>query len=494
VDDESMNLDLLEALLTPEGYDVLKASEGKRALDIIATEEVDVVLLDVMMPGINGFEVCRRIKDDERYRHIPVVMITAYAARDNRIKGIESGAEDFVSKPFDIMEILARLRMLLKVKDLNGRLNSAYSNITSLISVGEAIVSSFNPLNFDIIAYIDTIVGQLLGSRDDANDKPQQVIVCIPDDGNHWQWFKYAADDPTRIAIGIDMNGMLDQPGNYPRLLFYNEVRLADPVLRRFIDCFATLGVNATNMVCYLSDALCIFALNYARQIIKYDAEVLHSVVAQSLFLNSLSRQVREVEDAFTYTVHALARAAEANDEDTGNHIIRVGEYCALLAEHLGMSATFGDLIRLQSQMHDVGKIHTPPEILKKPGRLTPEEFEEIKKHTVYGARILGDHVRLTLAKSIALNHHERWDGTGYPAGLRGEQIPLEARILSIADTYDALRNKRVYKPACDHETTYRIITEGDGRTMPGHFDPRILQAFRQLSSRFADIYEQFKG
>ena len=132
VDDEPLNLSLLEAMLSPRGYDVVSAVNGPEALEKIAAERIDICLLDVMMPGMDGFEVCRRIKSDDLHRNIPVVMITSYADMENRIRGIEAGAEDFISKPFDSAEVLARIKMLLHVKSLNDRLNSAYHDIAEL--------------------------------------------------------------------------------------------------------------------------------------------------------------------------------------------------------------------------------------------------------------------------------------------------------------------------------------------------------------------------
>lgn len=235
-------------------------------------------------------------------------------------------------------------------------------------------------------------------------------------------------------------------------------------------------------------------AANYDREVTGYDASIIESLVTQTLFMKSIASQISETEDAFAYTVHALARTSEANDEDTGNHILRVGEYCALLADKLGCPDKFVATIRLQALMHDVGKIHIHHDILKKPGKLTKEEFIQMREHPDYGAKILGAHQRLTMATEIALTHHERWDGGGYPNRLKGEQIPLSGRIMNLADQYDALRNVRVYKPALDHPATCGIIIEGDGRTMPGHFDPQVLAAFKENRQEFAAIYERLKG
>jgi HD-GYP domain-containing protein (c-di-GMP phosphodiesterase class II) len=276
-----------------------------------------------------------------------------------------------------------------------------------------------------------------------------------------------------------------------PAVNFYNRQELETSPYVNLVTHLKEAGTSVNNMVSYASPSLSLYALNYKSEVSTYEATVLESLVMQAMFLKSLSEQITETEDAFNYTVYSLARAAEIRDEDTGDHIQRVGEYCSTIAEHLGMSDRFIRNIRVQATLHDIGKLLTSRSILQKPGKLNADEWTEMKKHTLYGAQIIGEHQRFGMGKTIALTHHEKWDGTGYPNGLSREQIPVEGRIMALADTYDALRSIRVYKSALGHDDACRIILEGDDRTIPDHFDPEILSIFKDRQSEFEEIYEE---
>lgn len=345
VDDTPDNLAVLSSLLKDE-YRVKVASSGEKALKIAAADNPpDLILLDIMMPGMDGYEVCLRLKENPATRDIPVIFLTAKTEVDAERKGLEMGAVDYIAKPISPPIVLARVRTQLKLK----------------------------------------------ATADFLRDK----------------------------------------------------------------------------------------------------GEFLEAEVAKR------TEEVMAIQDV---TILAMASLAETRDLETGNHIRRTQFYIKALATRLRHHPRFAaqlddatiNMLFKSAPLHDIGKVGIPDRILLKPGRFTPEEFEIMKTHTTLGRdaiahaeRSLGSNVEfLVLAKEIAYSHQEKWDGSGYPQGLKGDDIPLCARLMTVADVYDALISRRVYKEGMSHEKAVAIMVEGRG----SHFDPDILDAFLDIQEEFRAI------
>jgi len=349
VDDTPDNLTLIAEVLKPH-YAVKVAINGEKALKIVRAEAPpDLILLDVMMPGLTGYDVCRQLKEDPATRDIPIIFLTAMAAEKDEKRGLDLGAVDYITKPISPSIVLARVKNHLQIK---------------------------------------------------------------------------AAADFLR-----DKNAYLEQE-----------------VTKR-------------------------------------------------------GRELAAIQDV---TILAMASLAETRDNETGNHIRRTQHYVRILAERLSAHPRFRsyltsaqiDTLFKSAPLHDIGKVGIPDRILLKPGRFTPEEFEIMKTHTTLGYEAiasaegqLGMPVGfLTCAKEIALSHQEKWDGTGYPAGLAGDAIPASARLMAVADVYDALISRRVYKEGMSHEQAVGIIESGKGK----HFDPDIVGAFVAVADEFKAIARRF--
>jgi len=203
---------------------------------------------------------------------------------------------------------------------------------------------------------------------------------------------------------------------------------------------------------------------------------------------NKLKTSYKELKDANIEALLTLARACEVRDEDTGNHVLRIKHYSRVLAKELGLEESFIKELGMSTILHDVGKIHIPDRILRKPGSFTDAEREEIKKHSLYGKAILGGSRFFLMAADIALWHHENWDGTGYPDGLKGEAIPICARICRLADTYDALVTKRPYKQPWTDRKAYDEIVIHSGT----YFDPAVVEAFKLLLAK--GVFQEIKN
>lgn len=336
VDDAEENVDILVGALGNE-YDISVAMDGKSALEYIHQTPPDLILLDIMMPGMDGYEVCKKLKQDTATHEIPIIFLTALAQEQDEAKGLALGAVDYITKPFSSHLVKARVKNHLALKL--------------------------------------------------HNDHLEQLV----------------------------------------------------------------------------------------------------------------RERTRELELTQEVTIESLGTLAEYRDPETGGHIKRTKNYVRLLAEYLKDHPRYRhyldditiDFLYRSSPLHDIGKVGVPDAILIKPGKLTDKEFSEIKKHPVYGRNAiavsekrLGEKSFLQYAKVIAESHHEKWDGTGYPHGLKADDIPIPGRLMAIADVYDALISKRVYKPPFSHDKAVAIIAQGRGQ----HFDPDMVDAFLKLEDQFRQI------
>ena len=330
VDDNTNNLQILSQLLEHAGYQVRATPSGEFAIKALEVFHPEVILLDIRMPGLDGFETCRRIKAHPHHRIIPILFLSASQDNDDRMTAFQVGAADFISKPFLAEEVLARVNV-------------------------------------------------------------------------HAQLYK--------------MNQNLEQ---------------------------------------------------------------------------LVEERTKELHSSWLEILNELGRAAEYRDNETGHHIIRVGLFCYLIARAFGLHEEDAITIRHASAMHDVGKIGIPDHILLKPGKLTPEEFDIIKIHPEVGADIINKDVSplLYAAHVCALTHHERWDGTGYPNGLKGEAIPLFGRIVALADVFDALTTVRPYKDAWSNESAIEYINKGRN----SHFQTEIVDAFLNCLPKVIEVQKQYRN
>lgn len=342
-DDERINLDLMEAVLDRLGYEVFLAGNGREALTLSLEKMPDLILMDIVMPGMSGLEVTKKLKDDIRTKIIPIVVVSGNSEIPDRVKALDAGADDFLNKPVDATELKARIRSLLKVK-----------------------------------AYNDHMI-------------------------------------------------------------------------------------------------------NYQKE--------LESAVSQRTV--QLKASLEKIKSASLEAIYRLSLAAEYKNKETGDHIKRVSHYAEAIAERMGLGRGTVEAILYATPMHDVGKIGIPDHILLKPGKHDEQEWEIMKQHTVIGARIMegSGYGFIRLASVIALTHHERWDGSGYPRGLKGRKIPLAGRITALADFFDAMTSERPYRSGVHtFEQTIEIIKNNSG----SHFDPEVVNCFLESQDKINDIKERF--
>jgi response regulator RpfG family c-di-GMP phosphodiesterase len=523
VDDEEANLKLLEDILNPRGYATVRAASGTEALDAIRNRSVDLVLLDIVMPKMDGFEVCRRIKQDKKLRNIPVIMISALTAKQDRIRGIEAGAEEFLSKPFDQTEVLARIKLLLMLKVLDDdreraeaalrkshdeldrlvrertaelaqanevlqadiveriraeeRIRRQLEHITALSAIDRVIASNFD-LNLSLSVILSHVTVEL---GVDAAD----VLVLNPSS----QMLEFAAGRGFRTRSAEKATVRLGESRAGRAAL---ERRLVEiPDLGKEPDkTLLTALSNDEGFVRYYGVPL------LAKGQVKGVLEVFHRTTIEpdeewlafltalaeqaaiaidnATLFDSLQRSNSELALAYDATIEGWSRALDLRDKETEGHTQRVTTMTVRLARSFGFDEAELVQVRWGALLHDIGKMGIMDGILLKPGPLTDDEWVLMKQHPTIAHDLLSPVRYLRQALDIPYRHHEKWDGTGYPLGLRGEQIPMTARIFAVVDVWDALRSDRPYRAGWPEDRIREHIQSLSGT----HFDPRVVELF----------------
>ena len=519
VDDDINVNKTLSAFLKKLGYDILNAFNGAEAVSVLEKNaDVDLVITDLKMPVMNGRELLSMML--ERFNSVPRIVLTAVGSDEDIIHALKTGAYDFLTKPVTDFNLLnhsvKRAIDRKKIGDEKDKANLQLEKmfeIISLLNQGLDIEEIFDKIDISLKSVIPFNSITLLSLNHE--EKSFHVKLSHSD-----------KVQPAKSGFSIKLEDKV----------FNNILMAKDVIISNDIESFVTkLNLPAESrelisketssaviMPLYIENTIKGFLLFLSEEPESYNEEHLRflKLIAGQISLSiqrgdltsELEMHTKHLEHIVKVRTHellktqkttifALSKLAETRDSETGEHLERMRNYCVLLAQIMKYSGEYDSItsefmrnIYDSCILHDIGKVGIPDVVLLKPAALNHEEFEIIKTHTVIGynalndaSRTLGDNSFLDMAKDIALYHHERWDGQGYPEGRHGENIPIVARIVTIGDVYDALTSKRPYKEAISHEQTVEIMRQESYR-----FDPRIFKLFLYNHEDFDRIRRQF--
>lgn len=382
---------------------------------------------------------------------------------------------------------------------IENRLLDSQNIIRDMSELIDRIFTNYDPLNFELQSYFTHLVEIFLKPKlTDRTKQPTHLLLASTQlDENYRGYVYHVFEDEivrSQDMISID-NEHLKSLNTTRNEVFFatSDDKIKSEILHRLFSTDIKHFADKTHgFAIFRSGKIAIAAFYENESIGIFDAMILKALAIYSNALFQISIETRATDDAFVYAIDALARASEISDTDTGSHIKRINEYSKVLATQMSLPKEFIQTISYSAQMHDIGKVHTPTEILNKHGLLEPEERLIMQKHSIAGSRILGTSPRLAMAADIAKYHHERYDGSGYPMGLKGKDIPLAARIVAVADVYDALREKRSYKPAMTHNEAIHALTQGDEQSSPDQFDPEVLKALVEAQDKLDEIFSRY--
>jgi len=468
-DDTDIQRKLTVLRLRECGYDVLQADNGLSALELAREERPDVIVTDVLMPGLDGFELCRLVAEDPDLGGTPVVLASSvFVEEADRELAVKAGAAGYVTRAPDMAAILDSVRRVLVDPAVTADTDAGYAELHTE-RLGRALVhqsAAHTALEQELaerdaqLAVLTSISETLARAGDPACVMEEILARCVEATGVAGAQYRATAEAGGTVTVG-------DPP------------RLSDEDVRAAVREDRTVVRQDGIVIALRSDGsdLGTVVLGSSGKPFTTDQIVLCQAIARQLCQAvALARGQAEIVSSREETVQRLATAVTMRDGGTAEHTQRMSQYCWVLAHAMGLPPERCELLRIASAMHDIGKVATPDSILLKAGSLTTVERAEIQRHAEVGHTILagsGSQL-LQLAATIALSHHERWDGSGYPRRLRGEEIPLEGRIAAIADVYDALISDRPYRAAMPLSDAMAIISAGRGT----HFDPDVVDAF----------------
>ena len=510
IDDDDHLRFVLTAHLRNHGFEVFDAEDGRAGLELAREYLPDLIITDVTMPELDGLAVTRELKADARTAAIPVILLTARHGTDNLVRGFEIGAQEYLTKPFEVAELLARVRTVHRLAQarreldqLNNDLEQEVNRKTQRLQLLYDFMRDLSQARArgEVLDLIIQYVQRTTGANRISlmmTDATGENLVCERATGIDHAVVKNIRVDVSRgiagqvYQSGKTMIAKAVNPGAPDGRGYDGEEFLSTPVVSASLESHdGVLGVlNVTERS--NDEPFSAEEMECIRSITDASAIALHNILRRT----QLEHSVREL-------LQTVGFLAEYRDEETTLHLKRVTKFARILADQLAYEGPYreevaGEFIEQLVQaapMHDIGKVGIPDDILTKPGKLTDAEFEIMKTHTEIGRRVLSRAADpkqpvplLQMCIDIAYCHHERFNGRGYPRGLAGHDIPLAARIIALVDAYDAITSYRRYSPAKPHEVAAKIVREEAGE----HFDPILVEAFLRCEREFDSVRGQY--
>jgi putative nucleotidyltransferase with HDIG domain len=480
VDDNASLLRFLVSAFSASGCEVTQAAAAEQALALITDQPYDLVVSDIKMPGLSGLDLLRAVKGKQP--STPVVLITGNPSVNSAVFGLRHGAYDYLPKPFsirEIQELLARIRADRQKWDgqvplpagLTEELSRRQSGVEVMFRIGDLALKGL-----ETSAFMDEVLA-LVGQ----SVKSDAALILLRDEQGAFTCSQQGAGPiVTRLLTTLQREFVA-------LIAAGGKEAVAVPTSGDALEAIAAVipGVGQTmGIVCVAREVTTGGFLPDERDMLLGYAHTT-AVALQKLILRE------NVERNLVDTITAFVNAIESKDRYLKGHSARVALYAAETAVALGMTPEMVEVVRRGAMLHDLGKLSIMDTILRKPERLTAEEFTIIKSHPVVGAKIL-EPLRFLARETCAVrHHHERWDGTGYPDGLGGEDIPLVARVVTVADVFDAITSNRPYRTALALEEARAEITRGIG----SHFDPVVVEAFMRIPlARLEEINHHYES